>query len=45
MTTYQKEADDIRAAYAARSHHNAFEDAVIAFLWLFVRMLADKKKK
>jgi hypothetical protein len=43
-TDHLKEADAIRDAYTARSHRNAFEDAVIAFLWLFVRIWISKKK-
>jgi len=45
MTDYQKEAQAIADAYRARSHHNPFEDAVIAFLLLFVKMWTNKPTK
>ena len=43
---YAKEADAIRDEYIQkRSTNNAFHNAVIAFLWLLVRMQIANGKK
>lgn len=45
MTEYLKEAEAIHADYKSRVRGAGipFNDAVIAFLWLFARLMIDKK--
>jgi len=46
MRNFEMEADSIRNEYMARRKMaDAFSDAVIAFLWLFVRLYIGKEKK
>lgn len=46
MSNFEKEADAIRDEYMKkRKMADAFSDAVIAFLWLFVRLYIGKEKK
>jgi hypothetical protein len=44
MTDYMKEAEAIHNEYQRRSIHIPFQDAVIAFLYLFARWLMAEKK-
>ena len=44
MTDYTKEAETIYTEYQRRSPHIPFQDAVIAFLYLFARWLTAAKK-
>jgi hypothetical protein len=46
MTDYIQEAEEIQSAYRSkRNHIDPFQDAVISFLLLFVRMFITNKKK